>query len=288
MSSYYPGFPPPCSVPATAAKNDSPQEKSTSLPVPPARPSPPSHVAWQDAMDRAGFRRCQRKTPVPDQATVQDQELNRASMEESALACKCEQGRPGRCDFPHEPTYVGEDSSGRYAKHGDPANLEWRYRMMNNWNPNRSSQPKCRYASSFYRWGTRPCDDGWGKALYEHYHLYGKQSMETERREFILEKYRQRHLYEQRPKSPVLRLSLCQLSGNRYWEVARPEQQPQQPEPEPREEKRPSVSLCVCVGISGRPVLLGKEKMVCNGALDETWEPSVVFTICERCGYVRK
>lgn len=215
--SRYNGFPPPCSGPATATK-PAPLDEPIHFAVASSHPPPPVHDAMHHSMHRAGIQAHRPENPVSEEATAQDQGFNGSST-------KCEECGKNLSEFRDEANqFAGQN---RLSCYRDPAQAKYRNQVMNAWYDGGSNHEPCRYSNSFYKHGTRPCNMGWGKAFYEHMRVHGKHSMETEKVEVILEEYRQRHMKEDRPKTPEMRPVPDEIG---YWELVPEHQRRQQPD----------------------------------------------------------
>jgi hypothetical protein len=149
----------------------------------------------------------------------------------------------------------------------------------------RSRSKQCRYADMLYRHNTPPCPLGWGKIFYERLRSDGRQSMENDDPKVILEEYCQRHMQEERPKSPRIRMVPQVNPDSHMWELD-PGKGPPQP---------PPCGYCRYPGYSGPPETLemarkGKQKMmVHDGEQNETvrdgkQKETVMFSKCGSCG----
>jgi hypothetical protein len=230
--SRYNGFPPPCSGTATATK-PAPLDKPIHFAVVSSHPPPPVHDAMHHSMHRAGIQAHRPENPVSEEATAQGPGFNDSSTKEPERTCEeCGKNLSGFRDEANQ--FVGQ---GRPSSYRDPAQAKFRNQVMNDWYNGASKHEPCRYSNSFYKHGTQPCNMGWGKAFYEHMRIHGKHSMETEKVENILEEYRQRHMKEDRPKTPEMR----PVPGKTDWWGLVLEHQRQQ-QPDQREENPPSAS----------------------------------------------
>jgi len=231
---YYEGFPPALSSPATTAGPD--LLKQPTYPAVPSSQiaSPVKDTARDSPMDPFG------KRPVPADMPVPDQGLHGTSTNEPEQACEGCKFLRQRCDGPSYSLEGYGQAKGRYSSHECQEHFEWRYQVMKAWT-SLNKHDGCRFANSFFEHGTKPCDEGWGKALHEHMYYHGKRRMETDAPEVILEEYRGRHVHEQRHQSPELELEDTGSSENRIWKLCPTEQQQQQ-QPGQREQGQPSVS----------------------------------------------
>lgn len=222
-------FPPACSSRATAGEADPLKQPAYPTLPSPQGPSPVHDSARDSPMEPAGSEGHQSKRPVPNQATVQNQGSNGDSTNEQEPACgeNCKY-LCKRCDgSSYSPEGHGQ-GKGRYLSQEYEEHLEWRVQVMRAWWAARWKHQGCRYANAFFKHGTPPCDMGWGKALNEYVFYNGASSMKTATPEVILEWYHGRHVHEQRPESPRLKLVETGIPDHHIWEQDPPESQQQQ------------------------------------------------------------
>lgn len=217
------GFLPPCSGPATATK-PAPLEKPIHFAVASSHPPPPVHDAMHHSMHPAGFQAHRPEIPVSKEATAQDQGFNGASTKEPERTC--EKGGKNISGFRGGANQSA--GQGRFSSYRDPAQAKYRNQVMNDWCNGGSKHEPCRYSNSFYKHGTRMCNMGWGKALYEHMRIHGKHSMETEEAEDILKEFCQRHMKVDRPKTPEMRPVLGKFKPDEHWWELVPQHQQRQ------------------------------------------------------------
>jgi hypothetical protein len=276
----YKGFPPVYSGPATKTKDKTNTPLANSNPWTIPVPHPPQLFN----VDHLVIATSQMHIAAPEQARVQEQEPNHASVEESEITDEiCDRNR---CVLPEERVDCSKENV--FLGHGDAKSAEWRNRVINEWYTSHSGRPRsktCRYADTFYRHNMPPCPSGWGKIFYERSCSHGRHSMENDDPKVILEEYRQRHMQEERPKGPKLRMVPQVNPESHMWELD-PEEGPSQP---------PPCGYCRYPEYSGPAKTLqmarkGKQKMmVHDGEQNETVRDgkqrrTVKFSECGFCG----
>lgn len=209
-------FPPACSSSATAGDTN-PLNQPTYPTLP--SPQPPSPVR-DTAKDSPMEPPHQPKRSGPDQALVQGQELTGTATKIPKQAC----GENCRyncklCDWSSYSLKAHGQGRGRYLRHEHQEHFEWRKQVMGAWAAAKSKHQGCRFANSFFKHGTQPCDMGWGKALCEYMEHHDEQSIRTATPEAILTEYYGRHVHEQRRQSPKLIPVVTAIPDERLWDL---------------------------------------------------------------------